>query len=165
MTGDKMVIRSTARKALFVLALVVFNALLTRVLSTFDITRDSIVMNVASSIWSIGAIAVGARLFRGPGESDEPRPWWRFTNRVRLSALLGSLFVLLTVISLAPVFIDYPIGAPSASVPRLSRAQSLIDSAQLVVVAFLYLNSAVRLSRRPAQTSVEESKLAPKINS
>ncbi|MFF1539697.1 hypothetical protein ACFVWL_06445 [Microbacterium sp. NPDC058269] len=55
-------------------------------------------------IWSllavIALVVFTARVFRGPGESLEPRPWWRMTTTALSSAVLSALFVIQAVTGL-----------------------------------------------------------------
>lgn len=49
-------------------------------------------------VWSllavIALVVFTARVFRGPGESLEPRPWWRMTTTALSSAVLSALFAI-----------------------------------------------------------------------
>ena len=79
------------------------------------------------------AMMVSARTFRGRGETDDARPWWRLTTYRRNSVLLG---VFLVVQSAAAA-----LGAQASPNPPLVLA----GGAVLLVLAALYLHSAIRL--------------------
>ncbi|MCD2442904.1 hypothetical protein LQ757_11540 [Agromyces sp. SYSU K20354] len=91
---------------------------------------------------TIGAFVLGARWFRGAGEAvAPPRPWWRMTAWPTLSKNLGILFAFMAV-----SFVFLAVRAVGA-VEMFSVVDSIIGALQFAVLAFLYLNSAVRLTR------------------
>jgi hypothetical protein len=112
-------------------------------------------------IVNVGSFVLCARVFRGRGEPvAPPRAWWRMTARARLSARLGLLFSLLTLLGLVVLFasvvgITGPITGPGGAE---DVAASAIDILQTGTLAFLYLNSASRLRGMPAPT---EPPIAP----
>ncbi|GAA1751147.1 hypothetical protein [Agromyces humatus] len=91
---------------------------------------------------TIGAFVLGARLFRGAGEAVAPkRPWWRMTAWPTLSKNLGILFAFMAV-----SFVFLAVRAVGAA--QVPTVDPIIGALQFAVLAFLYLNSAVRLTRR-----------------
>ncbi len=92
---------------------------------------------------TISAFVLGARVFRGAGEAVAPRrPWWRMTAWPTLSRNLGVLFAFMAV-----SFVFLAVRAAQAAVPIYSVLDSTIGALQFSVLAFLYLNSAIRLTR------------------
>ncbi|MEO7018132.1 MAG: hypothetical protein ABI067_16590 [Leifsonia sp.] len=108
---------------------------------------------IVSLFLSLAACLAGARMFRGKDEPvDPPRQWWRMTSRPTLARRLGILFLVLAVArvisALATVFGWFgPSRSESADWTLLSE---ILDVIQLGFLAFLYLNSAVRLKRQLA---------------
>lgn len=112
---------------------------------------------------TMASVLVGARLFRGRGEPVAPRrPWWKMTAGPLLSRVLGIVFVLFLASTLFLV-ITATIGVDE-SVQSLGR-MTILDAALSVVLsavlAFLYLNSAVRLAKLPAP--IREPKFKPRL--
>ncbi|KRE29062.1 hypothetical protein [Agromyces sp. Soil535] len=94
------------------------------------------------------AILLGARVFRGRGEPIEPaRTWWRMTARPKLSWRLGILFLVLSVGSATRLVLlaigAWPVGPTGADGDILGIAVLV----EYGLIAFLYLNSAIRLRR------------------
>ena len=115
--------------------------------------------SVANAILTLGGILLGARLFRGRGELiAPPRPWWRMTSRPRLSRIVGGLAVAGVVSSLS-LFVTAALGLDTQTLERLTIGDTITVAILYAVIAFLYLNSAVRLTRLPAPSS--EPKLRP----
>lgn len=90
-------------------------------------------------VWSllviIALVVFTARVFRGPGESLEPRPWWRMTTTALSSAILSALFAVQAVTGLVragttPFPFAVVLGALSA-----------------LAIAAMYAVSAVSLAR------------------
>jgi hypothetical protein len=105
---------------------------------------------LTTSAFDVAALLLGARLFRGRGEATEPpRPWWRMTARPTLSRRLGILFVVLAVFgAVANVLTAVGVYAPAPGV-SLGEAvfRSIIGVLEFTTIAYLYLNSALRLKR------------------
>ena len=102
------------------------------------------VASIVDALVTIGAFVLGARLFRGAGEKvAPPRPWWRMTAWPTLSRNLGILFAFMSV-----SFVLTAVRIVQAAIPISSIVDSSIGALQFAVIAFLYLNSAVRLTRR-----------------
>ncbi|GAA1804548.1 hypothetical protein [Agromyces neolithicus] len=102
------------------------------------------VPGLVDALVTIGAFVLGARLFRGNGEAiAPPRPWWRMTAWPTLSKNLGILFAFVAV-----SFVLIAVRVVQSDVQVYSLVDSGIGALQFAVLAFLYLNSAVRLTRR-----------------
>jgi hypothetical protein len=103
--------------------------------------------NIADSLLTIGAVVLGARLFRGRGEPVEPRrPWWKFTAWPRLSRVLGIVFACV-VVSILISFIAAALGVERAiqSIERITVPDNIVNGVFYSILAFLYLNSASRM--------------------
>ena len=107
------------------------------------------------------------RVFRGKGEALEPaRQWWRMTAWRPLSLRLGILCLAAALISVPGI----PLGA--LSLPYGRQIGTWLDWAEVTAtygaLAFLYLNSAIRLKRAGIQRPEPEpeAKLvkAPKLD-
>lgn len=92
-------------------------------------------------VWAVVALVVAAlisaRTFRGRGEPDSARPWWKMTNTRAVSVLLCTYFVL------QGAYVSF--AAPRAPSPPLVIAGGVV----FLIVAALYLNSAIRISSVP----------------
>jgi uncharacterized membrane protein len=107
-------------------------------------------VGIVSTIVEMAAFLVAARIFRGKGEAvAPPRAWWRMTARPALSRRLGILFLVLSVLGAAGVVLE-AMGIPEP-LPTRSNPQTVVITVigvlQFAAIAFLYLNSAVRLKR------------------
>ncbi|MFN4002421.1 hypothetical protein [Microcella sp.] len=108
-----------------------------------------IAVSLGTTVLSLAGILYGARIFRGIDEPDEPaRPWWQMTARRTLSRVIGSLS-LLVVLTYLFTFVGAALGLESAvgTVERLTLSEMIITGSSLLIVAFLYLNSAARLPK------------------
>jgi hypothetical protein len=83
------------------------------------------------------AILIGARVFRVRGESAEPRPWWQFTGRPRLSFVVGWACIAVMAV--------YVITAPES---ELTLGEDVISFLAYAVIGAAYFTSGVRLRRR-----------------
>ncbi|GAA4385000.1 hypothetical protein [Agromyces bauzanensis] len=114
---------------------------------------------IAGAITDVAGLLLGARIFRGRGEPvDPPRPWWQMTARPPLSRRLGILFLVLTVMSVATMFIA--VFAPSAAAPAADVPVVIVALLEYAAIAWLYLNSAVRLG---LPVPPREPKFRPKV--
>jgi hypothetical protein len=97
---------------------------------------------------NLAVLFLGARIFRGRGEPIQPpRPWWKMTARPRLSKRLGIFFTIAGVWGL-PLIVFDAIGVdPPGRGPIPDLFLSIDYVLFMGVLAFLYLNSAVRLKR------------------
>jgi hypothetical protein len=90
-------------------------------------------------VWSllavIALVVFTARVFRGPGESMEPRPWWRMTTTALSSTVLSALFAIQAVTGL--------VRAGSTPFPSAVVVGALLALA----IAGAYAVSATRLTR------------------
>jgi hypothetical protein len=100
---------------------------------------------------NLAVFYVGTRIFRGRGEPIEPpRPWWKMTARPTLSRRLGILFVFGVVCAFVLGILSVAGIDPSPREP--TPLVYAIDAALFYgVLAFFYLNSAVRLKRAGVQ--------------
>jgi hypothetical protein len=120
-------------------------------------------VSVANVVVSLAGFLLGARVFRGRGEPiAPPRPWWKMTARPTLSRRLGYLFVYLTISS------AYVVVANVLGIARFRRTHDgltelVISTLLSSVVAFLYLNSAVRLAKADVLPLEPKFKPASKI--
>ncbi|MFJ3473642.1 hypothetical protein ACIPJ1_11945 [Microbacterium maritypicum] len=93
----------------------------------------------AGYVWSllavIALVVFTARVFRGPGESMAPRPWWRMTTTALSSAVLSVLFAVQAVVGL--------FRAGTAPFP----AAVVLGALLTLAVAGAYALSATRLAR------------------
>ena len=109
-----------------------------------------LVLYVVSATMTIAGFMLGARIFRGRGEAVEPpRAWWRMTARPRLSERLGAVFVILTAVSAIGTIVAaarVPLGRPGAD-DATGVADWVIATLLYGVLAYLYINSTVRLRR------------------
>ncbi|ANJ26229.1 hypothetical protein [Agromyces aureus] len=111
-----------------------------------------VVAQYVNLLGGVVAFALAVRIFRGRDEPvAAPRAWWRMTAWPTLSRRLGTLFAGLAALSLLGLVLVL------AGVEGISAGIGDWISVVLtyVVLAFLYLNSAVRMKRlgitKPAQ--------------
>lgn len=81
----------------------------------------------------VAAVVVAARTFRGVGESDAPRPWWKMTSTRGSGILLSVLFFIQGITTSVGVF--------ASPTPVLA----LIGGVVGLILAAFYLNSALRI--------------------
>ncbi|RKN67326.1 hypothetical protein D7252_06870 [Microbacterium sp. CGR2] len=102
----------------------------------------ALVSVLAGYIWwivaAIGLFALCARFFRGPQESDAPRPWWRVAATARASAILAALFAVMGVTAFVNAFAT-PLGAASGF-----GGIALIASAAVCAYSALRLRESAR---------------------
>jgi hypothetical protein len=115
------------------------------------VTAPALLVSLVGSLVVLAQFVLGARLFRGRDEPIEPsRAWWRMTSRAPLSWVLGALFAMGAID--APLAI---IRAATGDAPAMARVQPtkaadlIINGVEIAILAFLYLNSAVRLRKLP----------------
>lgn len=75
------------------------------------------------------------------------RPWWQMTARPKLSRNLGVLFAVVT----ASVILGLALELAGVTEPALNPVASVFGLIEFAALAFLYLNSAVRLRQRGIQ--------------
>lgn len=92
-----------------------------------------------AAIALVAAVVVAARTFRGTGESDAPRSWWKMTSTRGSAVLLSVLFFIQGVTA--------SFGAFASPSPPLTVTGGVVA----VMLAVLYLNSAIRVQHRAAQ--------------
>ncbi|MBT2495683.1 hypothetical protein HCX50_08195 [Microbacterium oxydans] len=86
----------------------------------------------------VAAVVVAARTFRGAGESDAPRPWWKMTSTRGSGILLAALFFIQGVTTSVGVF--------TLSNPPLA----LVGAVVALTLSAFSLNSAIRTRPVPA---------------
>ena len=127
------------------------------------LNAPALVSSLLLTAITLASVFVGARVFRGRGEPVAPRrPWWKMTARPLLSRVLGiiSTLFLASILFLA---ITATLGVDE-SVESLGSTPILdttINVVLMAVLAFLYLNSAIRLAKIPAP--VREPEFKPKL--
>ncbi|MFF2388376.1 hypothetical protein [Agromyces sp. NPDC058104] len=100
---------------------------------------------VIGALVRVGLFLYAARIFRGRGEAVEPaRPWWQMTARPTLSRRLGILFAILLALDLLGSALAAAGLYDSGALPLVVSIVSVVETG---LIAFLYLNSAVRLRR------------------
>ncbi|MBT2484416.1 MULTISPECIES: hypothetical protein [unclassified Microbacterium] len=129
-----MRIRETPAKAGFVLAGIILGVLIAVALALVSVLAGYIWWIVAA----IGLFALCARFFRGPQESDAPRPWWRVAATARASAILAALFAVMGVTAFVNAFAT-PLGAASGF-----GGIALIASAAVCAYSALRLRESAR---------------------
>jgi hypothetical protein len=104
------------------------------------------IARVVSTLLLLGGCLLCARIFRGRGEPVAPaRPWWQMTARAKLSWWLGILLAAGTA-----VIVVNEVGeamAAGAAMP-VGLPGDVLTIFEPAALAFLYLNSAIRLGRR-----------------
>lgn len=127
------------------------------------LNAPALVGSLLSTAITLASVIVGARVFRGRGEPVAPRrSWWKMTARPLLSRVLGTLFVL-SLASTLLLVITATLGVDQSaqSLGRMTILDTTISVVLSAVLAFLYLNSAVRLAMMPAP--VREPKFKPRL--
>ncbi|KRC60638.1 hypothetical protein ASE14_06505 [Agromyces sp. Root81] len=105
-----------------------------------------VVIEAVALLTTFGPFALAVRIFRGQGEAiDPPRAWWRMTAWPTLSRRLGILFGALAASTLIGLVLEAA-GVTATSVP-LAMPVWIGSTLQYAVLAFFYLNSAVRMAR------------------
>ena len=136
-------------KLLYVVSVWVIIGMLIRVLAATGVTpftRSLIGVAITTS-----TLLISARIFRGFDESvAETRPWWRMTSRPKLSRRLGILFAIAAAYAVL-LSITYLLRVPWPQAPsarEIAGAPSnLVGGIGNAIVAYFYLNSAVRMKR------------------
>ena len=119
--------------------------------------------SILSTAITLTSVLVGARVFRGRGEPVAPRrPWLKMTARPLLSRVLGIIFVLflaskLLLVNTATIGVDESV----QSLGRMTILDTALGVVLSAVLAFLYLNSGVRLAKLPAP--IREPKFKPRL--
>lgn len=88
-------------------------------------------------------VVLATRLFRSKDETNEPREWWRATGRPPAGFVLGSLFVVLTIVLAVSAY-----GYEATPKFRLYAGEDVFEALSAVLVAALavfYFTSSVRL--------------------
>jgi hypothetical protein len=97
---------------------------------------------VLSWVASLAAVAFGARVFRGAGESVEPpRAWWRMTARPRAGFVIAAAhFLLLGVAAMQ---------ASGKNGGGVLALEAIVNFVGFSVLGAAYLHSSIRLLREP----------------
>ena len=97
------------------------------------------------SIFDIGVLLIGARIFRGKGEPIVPRrPWWQMTARKKLSRRLGIWLTVFTVLLVGSFVLSF-----FHPVRGSSHLDIIVSVLSCGIPAYLYLNSAAHLTAEP----------------
>jgi hypothetical protein len=118
-----------------------------------------LVSGLLNAAVTLASVILGARLFRGRDEPVEPpRAWWRMTARPRLSRVLG-IIAAIDSASIVLISISAALGGERSVqlLDRLTYEEAAINAVLGAIIAFLYLNSAVRQGKLPV--SAREPKL------
>lgn len=114
-------------------------ASLATVLVAVPLTAVRVELGFAWVVVAVLSVVIwAARTFRGPGESDAARPWWRMTSTRGGGLLLSAAFFTQTATALFQV--------PTSPYPVLA----VIGGSVALVVGALYLHSAIRVRPEPA---------------
>ncbi|MGI9822669.1 hypothetical protein [Agromyces sp. Marseille-Q5079] len=107
-----------------------------------------VVVSLVGLATTFVSFALAVRIFRGADEPVEPpRPWWRMTAWPTLSRRLGILFTVLAVVCTVGITLAVA-GVPGTeSTLDVGLAAAIEVAVTCAALAFLYLNSAVRMSR------------------
>ena len=107
-----------------------------------------IVVEFANALTTFVPFALAVRIFRGRDEPVvPPRAWWRMTAWPALSRRLGVLFTVLSVFGVLGFMLAAAGVAEYQPVVDGGVATLVSGCVQFAVLAFLYLNSAIRMSR------------------
>jgi hypothetical protein len=131
-------------KLAYVAGVWLVGCLLQRLLELVDVPAAAV--SLVGSVLSLSGILLGARVFRGRNELlVTPRPWWRMTARRPLSVVLGTLAVLGAASSVV-VLVAGAVGNArfARSLESITVPGALVNLLWYAVLAYLYLNSAVR---------------------
>jgi hypothetical protein len=107
-----------------------------------------VVVELMNVLTTFAPFALAVRIFRGRDEPVEPpRAWWRMTAWPVLSRRLGILFAVLVALGVLALVLA-AVGVPEyQSVGADWIASAISGCVQFAVLAYLYLNSAVRMKR------------------
>ncbi|SIN68796.1 hypothetical protein [Agromyces cerinus] len=108
----------------------------------------AVALEVVNTLVNLAAFAFAVRIFRGQDEPiDPPRAWWRMTAWPTLSRRLGILFAVFAASGLIFIVLEVAgVDVGTAAVPY-GVTGSITMTLQFALLAFLYLNSAVRMAR------------------
>jgi quinol-cytochrome oxidoreductase complex cytochrome b subunit len=97
---------------------------------------------IEADVFYVALVLAGARIFRGRSEDIRtPRAWWRMTSKRPLSKGLGILFSVISALNTVAAISNTILGRQSLTAAQFASA------ALYAFLAFLYVNSAVRLNR------------------
>ncbi len=126
-----MHVRAPSAKAGIVVGALIVLPMIGIVLAVMDV----FVGYVWSLLVVIALVVFTARVFRGPGEGPEPRPWWRMTTTALSSAILSAVFAIQAITGL--------FRAGTAPFP----AAVVLGALLALAIAGAYAVSATRLVR------------------
>ncbi len=135
---DPVRIRSTWLKVAYVVTYILVSVTIGRAM--FVIDAPSILVTLVGNGVLVGAIVVGARVFRVREEDPiPPRPWWQLTGRPQAGFVIAGLLVLADIyVWVYEVAVGTPVDIPA----------SVLNSAFTIAIATLYVRSSVLLRRR-----------------
>jgi hypothetical protein len=153
------------QKNLYIATVVVVHTVLNIWLLEFAVPSRSLasLLDIVDAVWIPLAVLIGVRSFRDETvEQVAPaRPLWRWTGRPRAGYSVAALLLLVTLISLLRAAPDLTRNPGLASHLYLS-----LFAAVYLALAVGYLNSSIRLRRRPDLFSPLVERLAnpPRIS-
>ena len=128
-------IRSTAGKIFYTLTVITVVIILG---STVYRLLPTVPRALVAGIFFLLTVWTGTRLFRGLGESDDPRQWWRATAGSKSGYVVGALFVLWSASFLLNIFLALRASSTNDAIAALIQVLST------ALVAFFFFRSAVR---------------------
>jgi hypothetical protein len=146
----------TRFKLLYFAGWAAVGVLLNRLFSPFV---PDLVGVVVGHLLFLALVVVAVRSFRGSREPVErPRAWWRMTGTVRSGIVLAVVFLLGTALSLSEFL------SPTHPLTPNHVVSLMIGDLENLVLAALYVNSAVRLRRSPDPIIPKPVTLAEPLN-
>ena len=138
---DPVRVRSAWLKVAYVVGYILVSVTIGRALFVLDV--PSVVATLIGNGLFVGAVFVGARIFRVREENPVPeRPWWQLTGRPKAGFVIAGLLVVADIV----LWLDQVLDVRSADIPA-----SILNSAVTLAVAVMYVRSSVLL-RQQAST-------------
>lgn len=145
-------IRKTGWKTVYIVVGWIAVAVLGWVISGLGIPTP--LLSLIGSVLFLGFVLVGTRIFRGRHEPILPaRAWWRMTAKPTAGFVLGTCFALSLVYDVVLAVVD-----PAGQFPgrrNIDLSTSILNILGTASLAYLYLNSSIRLVRNPPVVAPE----------